>query len=417
MNYLLKLSTKNLLRHTRRTLITASAIAVGLALFIITDSLLSGISRDSERNMIWYETGSARIVDREFWQDKDKLPLKHAIDNSAGYLADLEAMGIPAAPRISFSGELVVQRDPFPEEGSMQVKVIAIDPLRDPEVYKIDEAVASGRFLEPEENGILMGGWLAEDLGAEVGYPVSIICRTRDGYYQTIDTEITGIINTPNPMVNRSQIFIPLETADYFLQMNGGVTQIDLSLPEQGSIEKRVADIREPLMEGNPEHQLISWKIVGSDYVALAAAKSGGSKVILFLVFIIAAVGISNTMLMAIYERIRELGMMRAMGMKDSEVRNAFLLEAAGIGFIGSTLGVIIGVLANIPLANVGIDLGPMMRDMDMGYRITGIMRGVWQFRTITGAFLTGIILSVLVALVPTRRALKKEITDCLHYE
>jgi ABC-type lipoprotein release transport system permease subunit len=122
-------------------------------------------------------------------------------------------------------------------------------------------------------------------------------------------------------------------------------------------------------------------------------------------------------MLMAIYERIRELGMMRAMGMRDSEVRNAFLLEAAGIGFIGSTLGIIIGSLANIPLTNGGIDLGSMMRDMDMGYRITGIMRGIWEIRTIAGAFLTGITLSVLVALVPTRRALKKEITDCLRYE
>lgn len=417
MSFLLNLSLKNLMRHTRRTLITASAIAVGLALFIITDSLLSGISRDSERNMIWYETASARIVDREFWDDKDKLPIKHAIDNPEEYLRRLEGMGIPAAPRTTFQGELVVPKDPYPEEGSMQVKVIGLDPLRDPGVYKLDEAVAAGRFLEPDDNGILMGGWLAEDLGAEVGYPVSIICRTRDGYYQTIDTEIVGIVNTPNPMVNRSYIFIAMEAADFYLQMNGGVTQIDLSLPEQGSIEKRVDDIREPIMEGNGDHRLISWKITGSDYVALAAAKSGGSKVILFLVFIIAAVGISNTMLMAIYERVRELGMMRAMGMKDSEVRNAFLLEAAGIGLIGSTLGVIIGVLANIPLAVYGIDIGSMMRNMDMGYRITGIMRGVWEARTIAGAFFTGIILSVLVAMVPTRRALKKEITDCLRYE
>ncbi len=99
---------------------------------------------------------------------------------------------------------------------------------------------------------------------------------------------------------------------------------------------------------------------------------------ILFLIFIIAAVGISNTMLMAIFERIRELGMMRSLGMSDMKIRIAFMLEAAGIGLIGSTIGVIIGVIANYWIINVGIDFGFLMREMDIGYRIQSIFRGAW---------------------------------------
>lgn len=417
MKFLLSLAMKNLRRHTRRTLITASAIAVGLGFFILIDSMLEGVGRESEQNMILYETASARIVDKEFWEDKDKMPLKHSIENPGPYLEQLEEMGIDAAPRISFSGELVVQKDPFPEDGSIQIKAIGIDPERDPEVYKLSTAVAAGRFLKSDDLGVLLGGWLAEDLGAEVGYPVSIVCRTKEGYFQTIDVEVIGIVNTPNPMVNRSQLFLPIEAADYFLQMDGAVTQIDLSLPMNGDIERRLNKIREPLMSGNEEHQLISWKIIGADYVALAATKTGASKMIVFLVFIIAAVGISNTMLMAIYERIRELGMMRALGMKDSEVRTAFLLEAAGIGLIGSIIGVLFGILMNIPMVELGIDFSFIMRDMDMGYRITGMMRGIWNIRTIISAFFMGLIISVVVAFLPTRRALKKEITECLRYE
>lgn len=416
MKGLTRLALKNLSRHSRRTLITASAIAVGLGLFIFMDSMLEGIGKDSEQNMILYETASARIVDPRFWEDREKLPLRYSIEDPDAYLRVLEEEDIPATTRVRFSGEIVVHKDPFPEDGSMQVQVIAIDPERDPEVYKLPSSLEAGRFLEKKDSGIMMGAWLAEDLGAELGYPISIVCRSREGYYQTIDSELVGILNTPNPLVNRSNIYISMDSADYYLQMEGSRSQIDISLPMRGSIEKRIKEIK-PLLQKAGGDLLLSWKEVGSDYVALASAKTGGSKVILFMVFIIAAVGISNTMLMAVYERIRELGMMRALGMRDRDVRLSFLIEAAGIGCIGSFLGVLFGVLINIPLVVHGIDFSMFMRDLDMGYRITGMMRGVWNIRTILVAFFSGIVLSLAVAYVPTRKALKKEITECLRFE
>ena len=104
----------------------------------------------------------------------------------------------------------------------------------------------------------------------------------------------------------------------------------------------------------------------------MAAMKSTGSRIILFLVFVIAAVGITNTMLMAVFERIRELGMMRAMGMSDRQIRLSFLLEAGGIGLIGAVGGLIFGALVNWPLVEWGWDFTPMLKQMDIGYRISG---------------------------------------------
>src|SRR6056297_471508 len=78
MKFLINLAFKNLFRHKRRTIITSIAIAVGLALFILIDSMLVGIEEDSTRNLVLYETSSARIMDRDFWDDHENLPLKHS---------------------------------------------------------------------------------------------------------------------------------------------------------------------------------------------------------------------------------------------------------------------------------------------------------------------------------------------------
>ena len=121
-------------------------------------------------------------------------------------------------------------------------------------------------------------------------------------------------------------------------------------------------------------------------------------------------------MLMAIYERVRELGMMRAMGMKDRAISLAFMFEAGGIGLIGSLIGIALGIIINIPLVYFGIDLGFMLRDMDMGYRIQSVMRGAWKANTYFIAFAAGVVLSMLAAWIPTRRALKMTIPECLRY-
>ena len=149
----------------------------------------------------------------------------------------------------------------------------------------------------------------------------------------------------------------------------------------------------------------------------LAQAKSAGSSILLILVFIIAAVGISNTMLMAVYERVREIGMMRAMGMKDGAIRTTFLFEAGGIGLIGAVIGVGLGVLVNWLMVTRGIDMSALMGQMDIGYRVTGVFRSAWHPQAIVGRFVFGVIAAMLFSIIPSSRALKMEITDCLRYE
>lgn len=422
MKFLLSLAWKNLSRYKKRTIITAVALGVGISLFIFMDSMLIGVETESERNLILYETGSARIMDAGYWEKRDQLPVTYVVENPAAVETRLREMNLPAAPRSVFGGELIVDKDPFPEDGSMQVRVFAIDPAKDDAVFGFRQTVVEGRYLQKGENGILLGGWLAEDLGAKVGYPVRIVTRTRYGQHQLMDLTVVGIVNCPNPLINRGAVFMPLDTADYYLEMEGAVTEITVRFPDKlaardgGEKEAvdRATDIREKLSRDFTGLDVLPWSVLGRDALAIARAKQSGSSVMLLLIFIIAAVGVSNTMLMAIFERTRELGMMRALGMKDSQIRMAFLLEAGGIGFIGSAVGVVFGFILTFWIVRWGIDFSWMLRDMDVGYRISGLMHGAWNPGTMVKAFFIGIIMAAVIAFFPTRRALKMPITDCL---
>ncbi|MGI9256897.1 MAG: ABC transporter permease, partial [Salinispira sp.] len=387
----------------------------GIMMFLFVDSMLQGGERDSERNLIWYETSSARIYHRENVDEWKRANLKNLIENPDQILNNLRSAGLKATARSVFNGEMIVYKDPFPEDGSLQVRVTAIDPLTDSTVYRFqNDLTENSTWLEPGTNQIIMGGWMAEDIGADIGYSVTIVTRTYDGAYQTFDLEIVGLANTGNPIVNRGAILMDQGYADEFLMLNGAVTQIDLSFPITAEADEAVAVIQEALPPNRNDVDVLSWQDLAADYLLLAASKQSGSAVILGILFIIALVGISNTMLLAMYERRRELGMMRALGMKNSEIMLSFLLEAGGIGIIGGAIGLALGAGVVAFLVEIGINYEFLLRDFDAGYRISSVFRGVWRPEMFVLSLIAATLMAMVSALIPTRHAMKMNITECL---
>jgi ABC-type lipoprotein release transport system permease subunit len=156
-----------------------------------------------------------------------------------------------------------------------------------------------------------------------------------------------------------------------------------------------------------------------ADYLGLEALESGATQFISILLLLLAIIGISNTMLLAIMERTKEIGMMRAMGMTDGQMVLAYVLEAGFLGFIGSLMGIVLGCLINIPMVKYGIDFSAMIEQMggDMGFRVAGNFRGTWRIGTIIGSGSIATVLSAFMAFLPTRRANKMAITDSLRFE
>ena len=425
MLYLLRLAFKNLTRYKKRTIITSITIIFGLALYIIMDSMLIGMEIESERNLFWYETSMARIQHKDYIKEHDLLPLIYPVKNPDAIINHLlEEEGIKTAPRIDFKGEAIVYKDPYPEDGSLPIHCIGIDLEKDSNVYRLKGSIMEekGRFLQQGDIGIIIGSKLAKYLGADVGFPLLIQTRTIDGMAQTIDTEIVGIFKTPNPPLNASTVYMNLDMADKFLEMDGAVTSISMLFSESLDAEKESARILTSLKNsfGNTvkEIDVVSWKILAEDYVAVIAAERGGASIMILLVMIIAGIGISNTILMSSYERINELSMMRALGMNDWRIKFSFILEALGIGLIGTIGAMILGAGLNYLLITYGIDYNTWFNidfsEMDIGYRITGVLYGVWKLSSFITVLAVGTLLPMAVAWFPVRKTTKISIVDGL---
>jgi ABC-type lipoprotein release transport system permease subunit len=190
-----------------------------------------------------------------------------------------------------------------------------------------------------------------------------------------------------------------------------------IQFAETSDTKRELEKIRSALKDlpGYENWEVLDYKGLAQEFIQLAQMKSGGSQIIIFLIIIIAVIGISNTMLMAVFERVKEIGMMRAMGMKDRSIVVTFIFEAIGVGLIGSVVGLVIGFLLTWWMVEVGMDMRSMIEGMgNIGYRTAGIFRAAWNWGTMVNAFIMGIIIAGSVAFFPARRATRMQITDCL---
>ncbi|MFW5797573.1 MAG: ABC transporter permease [Spirochaetota bacterium] len=411
--FLLRLAVKNLGRYRRRTMITAIAIAIGVAIFIAMHSALEGFSAESDRTFATYETGTAAVTGEEYWDERDKRPLDIAVEEPESVIAAWDDAGIPAAPRIIAAGTLIVHYDPYPEGGSVHVELYGIDPEQDPAVFGIRDSMEEGRFLQPGEEGVLIGRRLADRLGAEVGYPVTITTRTRDGFHQIMDLEIVGIFNTPNPVVNRTALYLPIATADVYLEMGGAVTSVHAKLPGRLPAQADPGPAREAVRDISGI-DFLTFTDMNREMIEVMEMEDAANRIILGLLALIAVVGISNTMLMAVLEREREIGMMRALGWRKAEIRRLFMYEAGGIGLIGTLVGVALGAVLVALLVTYGLDYNAMMDVGEMDFRFDGILYGVWNPGVMLTAAVAATFIAGVAAVVPVRRILRRSIADSL---
>jgi len=405
---LLKLAFRNVFRHFTRTFLTFLAIALGLMLLIIMDSMLTGIDQESFDKIINYETGHIKIFDRSYREDEENLPLDKSIEKPGPIIKNLKKDSSVAGitSRVNFRIMLSDGVDQFPAVG------IAVNPKDDQSVFLLKQAVKKGEFFSKgDEEAMLLGEGLAEDFGVDVGDYLTVLTRTKYDTYQALDLRIKGILKTEDPKIDWSGVVIPLVLGQESLDMGSGVTEIDIKLKDPASIQ----EFRDKLAKDITGVEVATWQDLASDVIAMSQAKRGGSLFILFSVFLIALIGISNTILLAAFERTREIGMMAAMGMKRRQIIRLFVLEGAMIGVMGSFTGCLLGILLNIPFVKYGLDWGYMMRDIgDIGYRITGVSRGVWNPTMIVGAFIFGIVISALTSIYPARVASRMEPTEAL---
>ena len=416
---LASIAFRNVLRHGKRTLITALVLTVGIGMFIFFDSILAGMDRMTIDSMVDYTESSMRVMTAEYQKNSRGFPLEYGIvspEDVMSRIAELVPETIASTPRTSFVAYASNRIDSVPVIGT------AIDSTRDKDVFKLAEHLGSGTWLTAgsDENDILIGKELAKDLGLGLGDWLVLSARAVDDTLNADEFRIAGILDVPAQEISQSGVFIGFGPAKALLGENLPVTTIAVSLPKSATLDeelsissKAAAAVRRAL----PGMEAIPIADAAKDYMAMRNMKAKYSSLIILVVLLIAGVGIVNTILMSVYSRIKEIGVLRAYGMLPGQIKRLFSLEGLMIGIIGSLGGLILGSILVWWSVRWGFPLDKMFSGLDLGaIPMGGVLHGEWHPSTMMAGFLFGVVASWISARIPAKKAAKLEVTDALHF-
>lgn len=408
--FLTKLAIKNLVRHKVRTLITAGIIAIAIFFYILLDGLILGMTNMSYDSVIDYQSGHIQIADNVYWEDMDKLPLRNLIAENDSIIDIIRSTpGYEAySEEVDFTAML--------NNGINELPVIGkgIVPEHFLQVYDLDDKFIEGNMFAAGEYRAVIGYKLAELMNVEVGDYLTLLVRDKNSTFNTIDVEIAGLLNTLNPAINRTTVYIPLDIAQNDLSVSGELSKIIIRLEDKNMSVKSAEYIAEHIPSENLGVHI--WQNL--EAISIAGAKNAGNQLIMFIILLIAGIAIVNTVILAALERMEEIGMMKAMGLEVREIVYTFVMESTGIGLLGGVIGVLMGIPAVFVMTKFGVDWTVLV-NVDMaafGLPVIGKLYSAWHISAFVKVFLFGIIVSFLSSILPAYWAAKKDPVKAIYH-
>ena len=424
---------RNLGRHRVKTVITVTAVAFGVLAYLYMDAFLAGSNTESRRNLLNYEMGAATIYSKSYWAKHEELPLYEGFGDYGPIISRLNESGYEAAPRAAFVGTLLSRKEELP------FVFTGVVPSIERRVFRYESYIERDGGAHPLRNGsfeILLGVRGARDLNVKPGDAVrlSTVIDKRDEagrmrhINQVVDLVVAGVLNSPDPVVNSYVGYLPLDIleGELGILLEGKITEIIVRKAGAREYEPAATFESPEVITANLGEVLpdsltvVGWKDRAADYIAASTSDAVQSVVFLGFFFIIVLLVIANTVLMAVLERTREIGMLRALGMEDGAIVGLFLVETGLIGFFGAVVGILFFLPLNHFMVTTGIDYSQMMSASGidyLGYRVTGAFKSIWNYGTMAGCAMAAPLLATITAIIPARRAIRMTITDALHFE
>jgi ABC-type lipoprotein release transport system permease subunit len=418
MDTLWKIALRNVARHRRRTIITATVMTVGIGLFIAYDSILAGMDRLSIDSMIRYSSSFLKVRTPAYADDSLGLPLDKGIADPEAAMAAI-AKAVPSLKAVTGRTLFLAEASNYGD--STPVVAAAVDPEADAAVFAVAGAVEKGAWLSSSGGrGVVIGSELAADLGLEVGDGLLLSANTIYENQNADEYPVVGIVGGSAYLAGTATVYMSRNEARAFLGDALRITEIDAAAPRNASLEAELeasgaaaaaVGAALPSLRADPVEKF------AEDYLALRQSKQKGTYLLVAMILLIAGVGIVNTILMSVYSRVREIGVLRAYGMTRRDIKALFVREGLILGALGSLLGLAFGALLVWYMSAVGLSFGAMLGDIDLGaIPVNSVMRGEWRPATYLVGLAFGILVSWISARIPAKRAARLEPTDALKF-
>jgi len=393
---------RDLGRNRRRSFLSSLALGVGLALLLLMAAFVNGEMNSTLDTTIRLQSGHLQIRAQSYDETKSSLKWQDLVENPDQLVAEIAKLQpvIAATPRLYASGILSAANK------SSGVRVFGIDPLSQANAPYRDGLI-SGEFLDPEDRqGILIGEPLAEKLDLKAGDQVQLSVNTSNGDVDEQSFAIRGIYSTQTFGFDSVTIFLPLGKAQAMTQTENHASAIFILLNDRDQTNVVASALQ------TSRYVILTWLEMNELIIQTEELSNAYMNLLYLIVLGITATVIVNTLVMAVYERTREIGILSAIGMKSGRIMALFLAESTFLAIGGIIMGLMLGTLASAYLAKYGFFIG------NMG--ITGLLIGnrIYAELTLQDALylsLIALIITVLAGLYPAILATRMEPVEALH--
>lgn len=407
MKLYLRLAWRNIWRHRRRTVIIVLAMALSLGLMFWYDGLIDGFNQAIYGNAVRVLGGNIQIHAAGYREKIDNNPLIPLPEDTAAVKAALAQPGVISATRRITTGGLLTNR-----EGAFPISIIGIEPEAEAVVSLAAQHIAEGRWLEgSDQDMLLVGKGLAEVMGLKVGDRVTMVGSDIHKQNRQRTMTIVGIYDIGLPSTEKNMAYISLGEAQELFGMRGQSSEVVVNLEKIGPEPQIVAALTPQL----PGMEVEAFEQNYPELKAALGTKGAVMTIFGIIIILISAIGILNLLLMAIYERRREIGLLGAIGLKPRQIATLFILEGTLIGVVGAACGVLVGLAINISLGKVGLDFAAYASITEYMALISGRVYPSLGMSHAVGRVLTVIIISTLAALIPAVEASHREPAAALH--
>ena len=349
---MIKLALRNVLRQKKRSALSTISIICGVAVIIFSRGFVGGIKENIVRAQVDSMSGHvmARQVDYPTAGINHPVDVVVELDEATEQWLDDET--VAWTERVIFSPRVVIGQD------SMRARGIGFDPDRDEDVFPRTTWEVLGEIPNGPDDGVLVGSSLARLLSLDVGDDVVLETRTHAGALNAMSVPVSGIVRTANPAIDMVGMFLHWDLAQDLVRADDKGTHLALRLRDRDDAPAVAAALSEKL---GPEIETIGWEEETRPLTEIQDLRQKIFDFFAFSLFAMAATGIANTVLMAAYERIREIGTMRALGMTRGAVVRLFVAEGFVMGIIGAVVGAALAAWGTWHYSVNGIDMTSMI--------------------------------------------------------
>jgi putative ABC transport system permease protein len=406
MRIFLKMAWRNVWRNRRRTILTVAAIAFAVAISVFMRGLQMGTYEQMINNVIRINTGYLQIHKKGFWDNKTlRYTLKP--DHQLPEILSRQPHIASFARRVEGDGLASA------EENTNGVLIIGVDPQA--EATTLKEKIKRGRFLSDEApQGTIIGETLAKNLNVDSGDEITLLVQGFDGSLGAGVYNVEGVFRTGDPGLDRSVVFLNLAAAQELFWLGDRISQVLIFLDDASNLKEVTQNLRAELDLNT--YEVMPWDELMPELVQLIAFDNASGQLFLMLLILVVAFGILNTVLMSVFERVKEFGVMLALGMKPKKIVGLIFTESTLLSLIGVIFGNIIGFGVNWYFSYHPISLSEKLSEVMEEFGFTAQLFVKPTFSTFLEVTIAIFVVSLIMTIYPTIKATRFRPVEALRH-